>query len=112
MSDSQPNNPPHGVTLAMMLDQLVDRYGWEKLGRRINIKCFTHEPSIKSSLKFLHCRIPTGFTPGSLRAPSGTSSCYSGRIQHLLNLLSQVLVAQTPWAREKVEALYLRSLEN
>mgnify|MGYP001813469537 FL=1 len=71
MSDSQPNNPLHGVTLEMILTHLVDRYGWEELGQTINIRCFTHEPSIKSSLKFLR---------------------------------------KTPWARDKVEALYLRSL--
>ena len=71
MSNHQPNNPLHGVTLEMILTHLVDRYGWEELGRTINIKCFTHEPSIKSSLKFLR---------------------------------------KTPWAREKVEGLYLRSL--
>jgi len=73
MSDSQPNNPLHGVTLEMILAHLVDRYGWEELGRTINIRCFTHEPSIKSSLKFLR---------------------------------------KTPWARDKVEALYLRSLDS
>ena len=73
MSDFQPNNPLHGVTLEMILTHLVDRYGWQKLGRCINIKCFTNDPSIKSSLKFLR---------------------------------------QTPWAREKVEALYLQSLEH
>lgn len=72
MIDSQPNNPLHGVTLEMILTRLVDRYGWEKLGRTINIKCFIHEPGIKSSLKFLR---------------------------------------KTPWAREKVEALYLRNLD-
>ena len=72
MSNPQANNPLHGVTLEMVLVRLVDRYGWEELGRRINIKCFTHEPSIKSSLKFLR---------------------------------------KTPWAREKVEALYVRSLD-
>jgi len=71
MSNPQPNNPLHGMTLEMILTRLVDRYGWEELGRIINIKCFTHEPSIKSSLKFLR---------------------------------------KTPWAREKVEGLYLRSL--
>ena len=71
MSDLQPNNPLHGVTLEMILTRLVERYGWEELGRTINIKCFNHEPGIKSSLKFLR---------------------------------------KTPWAREKVEALYLRSL--
>jgi uncharacterized protein (DUF2132 family) len=73
MSDSQPNNPLHGVTLEMILTHLVAHYGWEELGRTINIKCFTHEPSIKSSLKFLR---------------------------------------KTPWARDKVEALYLRSLDS
>jgi uncharacterized protein (DUF2132 family) len=73
MSNFQPNNPLHGVTLEVILIHLVDRYGWEDLGRIINIKCFTHEPSIKSSLKFLR---------------------------------------KTPWARDKVEALYLRSLDS
>lgn len=73
MSDSQPNNPLHGVTLEMILTRLVERYGWQKLGRTINIKCFNHEPSIKSSLKFLR---------------------------------------KTPWAREKVEALYLQGLRS
>jgi len=71
MGGSQRNNPLHGVTLEMMLTRLVDHFGWEALGRIIDIRCFTHEPSIKSSLKFLR---------------------------------------KTPWAREKVEALYLRSL--
>jgi uncharacterized protein (DUF2132 family) len=71
MSDSQPKNPLHGVTLEMILTDLVEHYGWEELGQTINIKCFTHEPSIKSSLKFLR---------------------------------------KTPWAREKVEDLYLRRL--
>lgn len=49
----QPNNPLHGVTLEMILVRLVDKYGWEKMGRKIKIKCFTSEPSIKSSLVFL-----------------------------------------------------------
>ena len=71
MSDIQPKNPLHGVTLEMILTDLVEHYGWEALGQTINIKCFIHEPSIKSSLKFLR---------------------------------------KTPWAREKVEGLYLRSL--
>ena len=53
MSDTQPKNPLHGVTLEMILTDLVEHYGWEELGRTISIKCFTHEPSIKSSLKFL-----------------------------------------------------------
>jgi len=73
MRNPQPNNPLHGVTLEMILTHLVAHYGWEELGRTINIKCFTHEPSIKSSLKFLR---------------------------------------KTPWARDKVEALYLRSLDS
>ncbi len=71
MTDTQPNNMLHGVTLEMILTRLVEHYGWEELGRSINIKCFNHEPGIKSSLKFLR---------------------------------------KTPWARAKVEALYLRSL--
>ena len=71
MSETQPKNPLHGVTLEMILTDLVAHYGWEELGRTIKIKCFNHEPGIKSSLKFLR---------------------------------------KTPWAREKVEALYLRSL--
>lgn len=71
MSDTQPKNPLHGVTLEMILTDLVEHYGWEELGKTINIKCFNHEPGIKSSLKFLR---------------------------------------KTPWAREKVEGLYLRNL--
>jgi uncharacterized protein (DUF2132 family) len=71
MSNSQPNNPLHGLTLETILTRLVDRYGWDELGRNINIKCFRHDPGIRSSLKFLR---------------------------------------KTPWAREKVEALYLRGL--
>lgn len=50
---SQPNNPLHGVTLEMIVTQLVSQYGWAELGRRIPIKCFNEDPSIKSSLKFL-----------------------------------------------------------
>lgn len=65
---SQSNNPLHGVTLAMMVTELVEHYGWPELGRQIPVRCFTHDPSIKSSLTFLR---------------------------------------RTPWAREKVEALYL-----
>ena len=49
----QPNNPLHGVTLAAILEHLVETYGWEELGARIDIRCFTYDPSIKSSLKFL-----------------------------------------------------------
>ena len=72
MSELQPKNPLHGVTLEMVLTHLLDRYGWDELGRTIRIKCFTNDPSIKSSLKFLR---------------------------------------KTPWARDKVEALYIKSLE-
>jgi uncharacterized protein (DUF2132 family) len=68
MSEKQPNNPLHGLTLEQIVKTLVDHYDWEGLGRRIDIRCFTHDPSLKSSLKFLR---------------------------------------KTPWAREKVEALYL-----
>jgi hypothetical protein len=46
-------NPLHGITLAMMLDELVAVYGWEEMGRTIRIRCFTHKPSISSSLEFL-----------------------------------------------------------
>lgn len=53
MSDQQPNNPMHGVKLADILEYLVEEYGWEDLGRQINIRCFNNDPSIKSSLKFL-----------------------------------------------------------
>ena len=49
----QPNNPLHGVKLADMLEYLVEVFGWEELGSRININCFNSDPSIKSSLKFL-----------------------------------------------------------
>ncbi len=65
---SQPRNPLHGMTLEKIITQLADYYGWEGLGERINIRCFTHDPSVNSSLKFLR---------------------------------------KTPWAREKVESLYL-----
>lgn len=69
--NTQPNNPLHGVKLAEILQKLVAQYGWEELGRRINIRCFNYDPSIKSSLKFLR---------------------------------------RTPWAREKVERLYLKMI--
>ena len=70
MTKSANQDPLHGVTLKMVLSRLVETYGWEELSKRIAIKCFTSEPSIDSSLKFLR---------------------------------------KTPWARQKVEALYLRS---
>ncbi len=53
MTDKQPNNPLHGKTLEAIVTSLVEHYGWQELGRRINIRCFTSDPSIKSSLKFL-----------------------------------------------------------
>ncbi len=70
MTIEQPNNPLHGITLETILTRLVEKHGWEELGNRITIKCFTIDPSIKSSLKFLR---------------------------------------RTPWARKKVEDLYLKS---
>ena len=73
MKEQQPNNPLHGKTLEMILTHLVDRYGWEELGERININCFINNPSVKSSLTFLR---------------------------------------KTPWAREKVEDLYLDSQDS
>lgn len=53
MHEQQPNNPLHGVTLEQIVTSLTDYYGWQQLGQRINIRCFTHDPSVKSSLKFL-----------------------------------------------------------
>jgi uncharacterized protein (DUF2132 family) len=53
MDAHQPNNPLHGKTLEMILNHLVTRHGWEEMGRRIRIRCFTENPSITSSLKFL-----------------------------------------------------------
>ena len=51
------NDPLHGITLELILTRLVERYGWPELARRIPIRCFYNEPSIKSSLKFLR-RMP------------------------------------------------------
>lgn len=53
MSNQQPGNPLHGITLERMLEELVAEYGWDELGRLIDIRCFNNDPSIKSSLKFL-----------------------------------------------------------
>lgn len=53
MSPAHPNDPLHGVTLEKMLIELVDHFGWDELGRMIEIRCFNFDPSIKSSLKFL-----------------------------------------------------------
>lgn len=50
---AHPRDPLHGVTLQSLLEQLHAHYGWEELGRRIQIRCFTHEPSIASALAFL-----------------------------------------------------------
>ena len=69
MADQQANNPLHGITLEMILTHVVEEYGWEEMGSLIRIRCFTYDPSIKSSLAFLR---------------------------------------KTPWARKKVENLYLR----
>lgn len=67
--NEQPNNPLHGKKLADIMEELVEHYGWIELGKKINIRCFNIDPSIKSSLKFLR---------------------------------------KTPWARIKVERLYLQ----
>lgn len=71
-NSSQNNNPLHGIKLTDILQKLVEEYGFETLGEKINIRCFTHNPTIKSSLTFLR---------------------------------------KTPWAREKVEQLYLRTIK-
>lgn len=70
--DTQINNPLHGKKLVDILEELREQYSWEELGNKINIRSFTHDPSIKSSLKFLR---------------------------------------RTPWAREKVEKLYLQMIK-
>lgn len=49
----QPKNPLHGVTLEQMVFELSSYFGWDELGTRIPVRCFTHDPSVKSSLKFL-----------------------------------------------------------
>jgi uncharacterized protein (DUF2132 family) len=71
MTDFQSKDPLHGITLEMIITQLVQQYGWVELAERIPIRCFSHEPSVKSSLKFLR---------------------------------------RTPWARKRVEELYLVSM--
>ena len=53
MAEEQKNNPLHGKTLEMILNELVGYYGWEELSERVNIRCFKENPSIKSSLTFL-----------------------------------------------------------
>lgn len=69
MTETPFKDPLHGVTLETILTRLVEYYGWEEMGQKINIRCFNFDPSIKSSLKFLR---------------------------------------KTPWARTKVEDLYLK----
>jgi len=49
----QPRNPLHGVTLEAIVRALEAHYGWEELARKIPIRCFSHDPSVGSSLKFL-----------------------------------------------------------
>ena len=68
LSKQQPNNPLHGVNLEQIVNRLVEHYGWDDLGKHINIRCFISNPSVKSSLKFLR---------------------------------------KTPWAKKKVENLYI-----
>lgn len=53
MSAPQPNNPLHDITLEKLLTELVSFYGWQAMGQQVDIRCFTHDPSITSSLKFL-----------------------------------------------------------
>lgn len=57
MTDAQSNSgagdPLHGITLKSIVEELVEKYGFDELGKEIKIRCFTHDPSIKSSLKFL-----------------------------------------------------------
>lgn len=55
--DHQPNNPLHGITLAAMLEWLIANVGWERMAQAVDIRCFVHEPSLTSSLKFLR-RVP------------------------------------------------------
>ena len=72
MTQQQSNDPLHGKTLKMILEHLVEFYGWKQLSGHIRINCFSNNPTIKSSLTFLR---------------------------------------KTPWAREKVEKLYIETLE-
>ncbi len=72
MSEEHKNNPLHGINLKQIMNELVDKYGWDELGQRINIRCFNYDPSINSCLKFLR---------------------------------------KTPWARTKVENLYIAMIK-
>jgi uncharacterized protein (DUF2132 family) len=53
MTVSHPRDPLHGITLETIIKELVERYGWAEMGRRVPIRCFLHDPSVKSSLTFL-----------------------------------------------------------
>jgi uncharacterized protein (DUF2132 family) len=53
MSSAHPRDPLHGITLETIIKELVERYGWAEMGRRVPIRCFLHDPSVKSSLTFL-----------------------------------------------------------
>lgn len=53
VSTEQPKNPLHGLTLEAIVTALVDHYGWAELGKHVDVRCFTHDPSVTSSLKFL-----------------------------------------------------------
>jgi uncharacterized protein (DUF2132 family) len=53
MSVSHPRDPLHGITLETIVKELVERYGWAEMGSRVPIRCFLHDPSVKSSLTFL-----------------------------------------------------------
>jgi uncharacterized protein (DUF2132 family) len=53
MKEINSKDPLHGITLQKIVEQLVEIYGFEKLGKLINIKCFNDNPSVKSSLTFL-----------------------------------------------------------
>jgi uncharacterized protein (DUF2132 family) len=53
MTTPQRNNPLHGVTLQMMLEQMVDRFGWDGLARDVPLRCFLVDPSMVSALKYL-----------------------------------------------------------
>ena len=57
MSTGQTKDPLHGITLEMIVNRLVEHYGWERLGGLISINCFKKDPSIKSSLKFLRKKL-------------------------------------------------------
>ncbi len=74
-ASSQKNNPLHGLTLEAIVTALVEYYGWEELGQQINIRCFTQDPSVKSSLKFL--RKTPG--PGEGREPLPLRSAQAGK---------------------------------